>query len=108
MPELKTPEVARLFNRSPMTIFLWRQGTPQHPEPLPCKVRVSEGGRSEVTYQSHLLKAWAKRNGLSFGGDARSPRHRALVGKRKAPQKAQKAPSVGKRKSPAARPRAPA
>lgn len=97
MSTLNTRDVAKLFNRTAMTIFLWRKGTPQIPEPLPAVVKTSEGGRNSVTYVESKVRAWGKRNGLLMQGSAPAA---AQVR-----SKATKAPPSAKLKVAATRPR---
>lgn len=96
MSTLNTRDVAKLFNRTAMTIFLWRKGTPQLPEPLPAVVKTSDGGRNSVTYVESKVRAWGKRNGLEM----RPPFN---IGK--APSNVKNAPPSAKRKAEATRPR---
>lgn len=61
---LITREVCEMFGVKPMTIFLWRRGTPTR-TPMPFHSH-PKGDRHLVTFKPAEIKKWAKANGVSL------------------------------------------
>jgi len=61
---LTTKDVCRILDKTPMMVYLYRQGTCKTTTPLPHYVQ-GRGKRHFVLYKPSDIRAWAKHNGFT-------------------------------------------